>query len=288
MRPVERPSAERVARRAMVLSLMAYRASLEQFAGEARYEALRRRLAEWVKHLDLTGELEKDESGFLRVPLGQADEQMRQDASWRVEGLAVLAWALKRLELPLYDDQVNARDAMISIGFSEQLLDTMDTAATLTCLRKARLRPAAEIDAYATHATLVNWRLRQFNLDGKRMKFGAYLRSHQSFKESWLGGLHFVAGDLALGSNSLGKAPAEHVAAFTSTAQERQEAAYWLQGEDPIYSHVAAPTVLAGLGEGPLPTSALVVRWDCFRKAAAAYNRGLALTCTFRDFPRVS
>jgi tetratricopeptide (TPR) repeat protein len=275
---IERPSAERVARRAMVLSLVVYRASLEQFVGEAKYEALRRRLSEWVKRLDLAAELEKEERAILRAPLGQADEQMCLDASWRVEGLGVLAWALKRLELPLYDDQASARDATASVGFSEQLLDTLDTAGAQEFLDQARLRSQAEIDAYAVHATLVHWRLRQFGLDGKRMKFVRYLRSHPSFKESWLGGLQFVAGDLALRGQTLSEVPPEHVATFTSAAVERQEAAYWLQGDEPVYAHVVANTVLVGLGEGPRPNSPLVARWDNFRKAAAAYNRGLALT----------
>jgi tetratricopeptide (TPR) repeat protein len=275
---VERPSAERVARRAMVLSLVVYRASLEQFVGEAKYETLHRRLSEWVKRLDLAAELEKDERAILRAPLGRADEQACLDASWRVEGLGVLAWALKRLELPLYDDQVSARDATASVGFSEQTLDTLDTAAAQKFLDQARLRPKAEIDAYAVHATLVHWRLRQFNLDGKRMNSARYLRSHVSFKESWLSGLQFVANDLALFGQALSKAPPEYVATFTGAAVERQVAANWLQGDDPVYSHVSADTVLVGLGEGPRPTSPLVARWDGFRKAAAAYNRGLSLT----------
>jgi hypothetical protein len=133
----------------MVLSLVVCRASLEQFAGEAKYEALRHRLSEWIRRLDLAAELEKEERAFLRAPLGRADEQMRLDASWRVEGLGVLAWALKRLELPLYDDQVSARDATASVGFSEQMLDTLDTAVAQKLLDQARLRPNAEIDAYA-------------------------------------------------------------------------------------------------------------------------------------------
>jgi hypothetical protein len=97
---VQRPSAERVARRALVLSLMLYRASLEKFSDEEKYEALHRRLPEWVERLGLASELEKEEHDFLRVPLGKADESVVRNAGWRNEGLGVLAWALQRFDLP--------------------------------------------------------------------------------------------------------------------------------------------------------------------------------------------
>src|SRR5207253_4114843 len=139
------PSAERVARRAMVLSLIMYRASLENFPGEPHYEALQRRLSTWVDELGLDSELENEERAFLRRRLGRADEKAVCNAAWRNEGVGALAWALGRFELPPYDEGADPRAAGSSVGFSEELLAALDTAPAHDLLSHAELRPAAEI-----------------------------------------------------------------------------------------------------------------------------------------------
>ena len=156
--PDNRPTPERVARRAMVLALVMYRAALEQFPGKAKFESLHSRIPAWIERLGLDAELEQKERNFLHAPLGQADEKVRINADWRNEGLAVLAWALKRFELPHYDEHASPEAAGASIGFDEDLLDRTDTATAKQVLREAELRPASQIDRYATHITLVNWR----------------------------------------------------------------------------------------------------------------------------------
>lgn len=252
-----RPSAERVARRAMVLALIIYRASLEQFPGQADYEALHRGLPAWVEQLGLASELEKEEQAFLTRPLGKADEKVVRNAHWRVEGLGVLAWALKRTELPRHDELVHPRKLAETVGFSEDRLSALDTAAAQNLFRNAELRPATEIDRLATQITIVNWRLRAFLLirddkkkpgyDPKRMEFAGYLRAHPSFKQTWLEGLRLVKGDLAIGKKAIGEAPAEEIRNCASLAVERQQAAYWLQGDHGTYSKVDTPTILTGL-----------------------------------------
>jgi hypothetical protein len=187
----------------------------------------------------------------------------------------VLACALKRFELPRYDENANPIEAGASIGFSEELLAVMDTAAAEKALRDAELRPASEIDRFACHITIVNWRLRTFNLAritrtpippadpeqfpfgrgiDERMDMAGYLRAHPSFRESWLNGLLFADGDLAIGGKSIDAASREDVATCASIAVERQIAAYWLQGNAPTYSRVDPATMLSGLGDGPAAT----------------------------------
>jgi len=279
-----RPSAERVVRRAMALCLVMYRSSLEDFPGETEYEKLHDRLPQWIDKLGLASELEKEEHDLLLAPLGKADERVVRNASWRNEGLGILAWALRRFELPEYDDYVDPVEAGERIGFNEDLLAAMDTTAAEDVLRQVELRPAAEIDRYAAHITIVNWRLRTFRLvpektpsvqlgtlpdkegseppkesrdagfDGTRMDFVGYLRAHPSFKESWLNGLTLVDGDLAIGGRSIDAASREYVDTCASIAVERQIAAYWLQGDHSIYSGVDPTTILLGLGEGPIAT----------------------------------
>src|SRR5260370_18653032 len=148
-----RPTPERVARRAMVLALVMYRAALEQFPGKAKFESLHSRIPGWIERLALDAELEIKERDFLNAPLGQADEKVLVNADWRNEGLAVLAWALKRFALPQYDEQASPEAAGASIGFDEDLLDRTDTAAAQQGPRGAEIRAAAPIERYAQPTT---------------------------------------------------------------------------------------------------------------------------------------
>jgi hypothetical protein len=268
----DRPSAERAARRAQVLALVMYRASLEQLAGEAEYEALHGRLPEWIDKLDLASEIEPAERKLLLAPLGKADPRVVTNSYWRNEGLGVLAWGLKRFELPRHDENTPPVEAGESVGFNEDLLDAMDTTKAEKVVRQAELRPAPEIDRFACHVTIVHWRLRNFKLRrisktpvepadpeefpfghgiGEAMDFAGYLRAHPSFKESWLNGLPLVDGDLEMYGKPIGDASRADVDTCASIAVERQIAAYWLQGDARVYSEVDPATVLTGLGGGP-------------------------------------
>ena len=43
--------------------------------------------------------------GLLKTPLGKLAKKDGVDTDWRTEGLAVLAWALGKYELPNYETQ---------------------------------------------------------------------------------------------------------------------------------------------------------------------------------------
>jgi hypothetical protein len=240
----------------MVLALMAYRASLEQFPGQEKFEALHRQLPKWIDKLNLAAELEKAEDAFLRTPLGKADKQAAINAEWRTEGLGVLLWSLNRLKLPPYDEMVSPRKSVRAVGLSDELLPEMHTAKALKLFRTAQLRPASEIDRLATQVTLVNWRVRTYRLSDADAKaaeidpnwhFAAYLRKHPSFKAAWLQGLRFEKGDLAIGKRAIFDADPKDVHNCGSIAVEREIAAYWLRGDDPVYSQVRPDTILLGL-----------------------------------------
>jgi hypothetical protein len=233
----------------MVLTLVMYRASLEQFAGQAEYEALARQLPDWIDRLKLSSEIEKDEDSLLRAALGKADEKVIRNSGWRTEGLAVLAWALKRFDIPSHEELTDPRKAAASVGFSEEMLAAMDTAAASKIIESAELRPAEEIDRYATRATLITWRLRSYRIhpDEKQMDFVGYLKAHPSFKPAWLEGLPLANNDLAIGKTAFGDAAEEKIVRCEDVAEERQIAAYWLQGNARLYSKVDPSTILFGL-----------------------------------------
>ena len=258
------PSPERVARRALVLAALAYRGALESDPDD---EELRRQLVRWVDVLNLGDELEPHERDLLRTLIGRADERDINAALWRLEGLAVLAWSLRCSDLPAYDERMDCTEVPPSVGFSESLLCAHDTSIARNLLQHAALRPASEISRFASHITIVSWRLRQLRLNREAlalvdmhpelkqsipftpalrpMDFAAYLRRYPMFKEQWLEGLRFVGGDLAIGANSVTEAPLEQVNDCTSIAEERQIAAYWLQGDKRVYSEVSPDTFLS-------------------------------------------
>src|SRR6267142_7027931 len=158
------PSAQRVAARAMALSTVLYRASIEQFPGDAAFKKLQSQLPDWIESLGLTAELEPQEADLLRTRLGRADPRVVTNSSWRSEGLAVLGWALGRFELPVYDQMADPRAATASVGFSEEKLASMDTAAAQDLLLQAKVGHPGAIGVFASHITVVGWRLRQFRL----------------------------------------------------------------------------------------------------------------------------
>jgi hypothetical protein len=237
-----RPAVRRVAARALVLSAVVCRAYLEMNHKDMPRESWnpqRDHVIDWLKGLGLAAELEPQERDFLHAPCGIVDPQLVTNAAWRGEGLAVLAWALNRFGLPAYDEEAFPPDlAQESVGFlnpeaARQLLDT------------AVLRPAAEIERFATYATMVTWRLRTFRMYSGRWDFVEYLRRHTAFREAWLEGLRFVDGDLAIGEQAVANVPPEKVHTWERVAEERQRAAYWLEGDNTVYSQVNPTTLLS-------------------------------------------
>src|SRR5262249_34991627 len=102
------PSARRVAARALALSAVVCRAYLEMSRADMpseSWEPQRAHLFARLQGLGIAPELEPPERAFLHVPVGGADPRLVTDAAWRGEGLAVLAWALNRFELPAHDEQ---------------------------------------------------------------------------------------------------------------------------------------------------------------------------------------
>jgi hypothetical protein len=234
------PSARRVAARALVLAAVFYRARLESHTENADSERFRRKLLDWLNMIGIASELEQSERTFLETPLGRAEQQTVIDGCWRIEGLSVLAWALTRYELPPYDRSVDPLAAADGVGF-------LDTNAASDLLRSATLRPSAEIDHFAAHATIVHWRLRSFRLGTRKLDFPAYLRRHPFTKPYWLDGLRFAKGDLAIGEQCVTDVAEDVFENCRSTAVERQIAAYWLQGDNEVYTQVDQSTILSGL-----------------------------------------
>lgn len=225
------PSAERVARRALVLSAVVWRASLEQEKGRRRAAQLQAHLLRWLERHDLDHELEDEERELLEAPLGSLERQRAIDASWRSEGLAVLGWALDVSELPPHDEQADPQAVAVALGFLED--DEPPRA-----LEAPRLRPPEELEAMGRRLQALHWRLREFMQRPVPVDFRAAAVAATAVTAPDVDDLPLVGGDLALRGAALADAPPDLVGECASIALERHRAINWLLGFDELYSAV--------------------------------------------------
>jgi hypothetical protein len=125
VREPDPPTAQRVARRALALAAVCARGLVElEDASDPMVEVHRKKVLDWIDALAIGDELEPDEWKALQRPVGTLDRQAAVNATWRVEGLAVLAWALQRFELPAYDQMVDPSVLLNFVGFLDRTSST--------------------------------------------------------------------------------------------------------------------------------------------------------------------
>jgi hypothetical protein len=227
------PSAERVAARALVLSAIVCRSAIEGDAGNPNAEAFRADVLSWIRGIGLAEEVESNELVLFECGLGELSNRQRIDASWRAEGLAVLAWALRRCELPVYDKRADPYPIAQALGFREIRRDTI--------LAVPALRPPEEISNLADTLFTLHWRMRQYSLDRKPMKFAEFANTAW-FGPLSLAGVRLVSDDLEVRGVPVWDASEEDWREVLSIARERQQAANWLIGQESIYSEVTCDT----------------------------------------------
>ncbi len=174
----------------------------------------------WVDTVGIGDELEPDEWKVLQRPPGALDQRAQIDATWRLEGLAVLAWALGRFELPAYDQLVHPQALIRSLGF-------LDAEASRQLLADPSLRAPAELEALRKQLLGLHWRLRDFTLRPQAMDFRAFAR------DCWFGPLditpfRLIGDDLALDEYAISDAPEDVFQSALSSAMERHKAVNWL------------------------------------------------------------
>jgi hypothetical protein len=228
------PSAERVARRALAMTALTARAILEQDATNPDYPPIHQKVLHWAGDLGLDQELEPDELATVHKPLGQLDPQEQTNATWRLEGLVVLAWALGRFEIPPHDELVDFNAMWQSLGF-------LDRDASNALLAHPELKPREEIHALRNRLFALHWRLRNFHIRREPMNFVEFAET------CWFGpldisALPIVEGDLALQGARIDRAPPQTVATVHSAAQERHQAANWLREGPNAYSEASVAT----------------------------------------------
>lgn len=227
-------SAARAARRALVMSALVCRGSIEGGAGHSEAESLYSNVLSWLARLKLEADLEPFECEVLNRPLGTLDSTQVIRATWAVEGLAVLAWALNHLDFPEYDDKVDPYTVTESLCFLSE------GAAEL--VQSARLRTTAELEAYRELMYAIHCRLRDFDRDKQRKPFATWI------DKTWMKILgidvdHLIVdGDLAVDGKAIGDVHEDRLRSFEWVIGERHRASIWLLGEYPVYSETPVDT----------------------------------------------
>ena len=143
-----------VASRAVVLSVVCRRAHLELAPGDLGPddpEGERFDLAAWIAEEGLDPILTPAEQRLLKTRVGKLARAGVLAASWRIEGLAVLAWALTLLDdPPAYDSPVEPTALLALIP--------APWASTRALRTTANLRPESEIADERERAELWHWR----------------------------------------------------------------------------------------------------------------------------------
>jgi hypothetical protein len=219
----------RVAKRALCLAAVSARGllELEQMPSEQAARE-QERLLEWVGELALEQELEQRELAVLQQKIGTLSQQSKVNATWRLEGLGVLTWALEHFELPVYDQVVDAGLVLPAVGF-------LDLSRAVAFLKEPQLRSSQQLRTVQDQCFALHWRLRNFHLDKKPMNFRKFAG------ECWFGPLdissaRFCDDDLAIGDESIGSAREEEFRKALSIASERHIAINWLVSGGEVYS----------------------------------------------------
>lgn len=231
----EPPTALGVARRTLALAALTVRAVLEQdVANQNPVEETYRDLLRWIEDAGFGDEIEPEEWEVIQRPPGKLEMQQQINATWRLEGLVVLAWSLGRFEIPAHDELVNMNSLWRS-------LDVLDVDAARMLLAEPPLRSRDELRIQRNRLFAVHWRLRNYHLDGEILDFAAFARTCW-FGPLDLAGLPLVDGDLAIGGQRLDRAVPDDLGTAQSIAQERHQAANWLWEGPQRYSDASVAT----------------------------------------------
>jgi hypothetical protein len=254
------PTSSRVARRALALTAVTARAILEQgnvdlglakpkwnpLTWARHFLADQKRqhqaLLAWINLLGIEDEFEPNEWQVLQRPPRHLLSQEQINSTWRLEGLAVLAWALGRFDIPPHDELVECHSLWQSLGI-------LDTAGCKALLVDAALRPIPEIQALRRRLLAIHWRLVNYRLRPEAIDFVAVTeQSFAEFDRTWwfspeeVAALPLVGGDLAVEGARLDRATQDAFSKASSTALERHMASNWLLDGPERYSETSADT----------------------------------------------
>ena len=217
----------------MVLSAVSCRGAIEKDASTPGAEKLRQRILPWLERIGASNELEPVETSLISVPLGMLDRKVTVNASWKSEGVAALAWALKYLELPPVHVQCDPAETANSMGF---LCDRHETP-----MHSPVLRDEDEIGRWADTYMTLHWRLRLHDSHPGPMDFVSCVAA-ATWYPLRLDDLEMIEKDVAIDGVAVDKLRYDRYRELLSIVQERHQAFNWLLGFERLYSQVTTDT----------------------------------------------
>ena len=228
------PEPLRVARRALVLAAVSCRSSLELSSARQDAASFHRSVISWCQRIPhLIDEFEPEEWALVAADLGSLTTRAQVNASWRAEGLAVLAWALSRYEPPDFEHQVDPPAVGNAIDFLAE--------GSPDILVRPAMRPYEEIEAFADEVLAWHWRLRQYSVRPEHVDFRRFA-GECTWADMPVDRIPLIDADLAIGGVSIARAPEGARRQCLSIVWERHQAANWLLGYERTYSLVTTDT----------------------------------------------
>jgi Domain of unknown function (DUF4272) len=224
------PGPSRVARRALILAALTCRGSLDTEGSDA--SAMNARLRQWFERLALGDEADESERALMAAPLGSLEPAGAVRATWNAEGLAVVAWALRRFALPPHDTKVDPFEVTDAVGLLSDDVWLLDQPE----LRSAEQLTALRDVLYGLHSRLTDFRRHRTTKDARTW-----------FEPAWFEALQLVSpfavdGDIALDGRTLAEASERHLEECLWITAERHRASIWLVGESRHYAMTVANT----------------------------------------------
>jgi hypothetical protein len=233
--------------RALCLGALVMRGVLEQFFHSSDDPTDRRhnqtgirQLVGWLVKHDLLTHQSEQEHKLFRRELGRWDKPYLALASWRVEALGTLLWAMGAFDtLPAYDTLFMTETVLEALPLYNPVEDF---------IAQARLRPTGEIGAARDIAEVWHWRsritrLQQMQVDPPPGTTYPELIAEVAGRAHEVGGIPApIDGDFpAFGKAYAALTDAEH-ARITPIAMQRHQALNWLCGYAPDWDRTPIDT----------------------------------------------
>ncbi|MBX2803169.1 MAG: DUF4272 domain-containing protein [Myxococcales bacterium] len=205
-----------------MLAAVTCRGHVERDHGVPAAKDTHGRLLAWFGRLALWQVSEPEERHLFEAPLGSLLEREYAAATWRVEGLLVLAWAIGLTPLLPHDTEVDPFALTSALHLLQT--DAMEVLAAST------LRDARDLRVCREFYDAVHVRLREFRRhpEGKD--------DRHAYETGWAARLGLpcplLRGDLAVGGQPIESAAPSAVRIAERIVTERHRAAIWLLGEE--------------------------------------------------------
>lgn len=181
---------------------------------------------DWVHGLTL----DPPEQRFIDAPFGRLQQSQRIEASWLIENMAVLAWAVKAAELPPYYQKVDGAAVGRVLGVFQ--------AGHTDRIAEATLREPNEIIAGAQVYATLYWRFTTYRKDHAAVDFQAKLTAPEG--HLLVDGLEFIDRDLAVEGKPLGEMTEEEVQNVSGIVHQRYQEFRFLLGVERSGSRITA------------------------------------------------